>query len=171
MVIRRSRPVNLQSGHLCGLHVSRVTFLLKRTLRVYPVNHAREGNHLANVLGAANPRDSTLQPQTEAGMRHATVAPQVEVPLKGFFRKVVFTEPLDEQLVIVDALAAADDFAVAFGREHVEGQGKFGALWVGLHVESFERRGIAMHDQRAVERTRMMVSSSPPKSSPNLAGL
>src|SRR5438034_5892417 len=69
MVIRRSRPVNLQSGHLCGLHVSRVTFLLKRTLRVYPVNHAREGNHLANVLGAANPRDSTLQPQTEAGMR------------------------------------------------------------------------------------------------------
>src|SRR5437899_11162152 len=31
---------------------------------------------------------------------------------------------------------------------------KFGALWVGLHVESFERRGIAMHDQRAVERTR-----------------
>src|SRR2546430_7076187 len=74
MVIRRSPPVNLQSGHLCGLHVSRVTFLLKRTLRVYPVNHAREGNHLANVLGAANPRDSTLQPQTEAGMRHATVA-------------------------------------------------------------------------------------------------
>src|SRR5438046_9004703 len=93
MVIRRSPTVSLQSCRLCGLHVSRVTFLLKRTLRVYPVNHAREGNHLANVLGAANPRDSTLQPQTEAGMRHATVAPQVEVPLKGFFRKVVVRAP------------------------------------------------------------------------------
>src|SRR5437773_11896399 len=123
MVIRRSRPVNLQSGDLCGLHVSRVTFLLKRTLRVYPVNHAREGHHLAHVLGAAHPRDSTLQPQTEAGMRHATVAPQVEVPLKGFFRTVVFTEPLDEQLVIVDALSAADDFSTACGRQNVEGEG------------------------------------------------
>src|SRR5947199_10086387 len=106
MVIRRSRPVNLQSGHLCGLHVSRVTFLLKRTLRVYPVDHAREGNHLANVVGAANPRDSTLQPQTEAGMRHATVAPQVEVPRKGFFRKVVCAEPREGQLVMVAAMAA-----------------------------------------------------------------
>src|SRR5215472_19370875 len=87
-------------------------------------------------------------------MRHATVAAQVEIPLEGFFRKVVCTEPLDEQVVIVDALAAADDFAVALGCEHVEGKGKYRALRVGLHVESFERGGIAMHDHRAVERTR-----------------
>src|SRR6267154_3367115 len=60
------------------------------TLRIHAINHAREGDDLANVFGAANPRDRALEAHSEAGMRHAPVAAQIEIPLERFFRQVVF---------------------------------------------------------------------------------
>ena len=60
-------------------------------------------------------------------------------------------QAFNEQIVVVNALAAADDFAVAFGREHVESQCEIGTLGVGLHVEGFNGRGIAMDHHGAVE--------------------
>ena len=55
-------------------------------LRIYPVNHAREGDDLADVLGAANPGDGALQAHAEAGVGDAAVAAEVEIPLEGLFR-------------------------------------------------------------------------------------
>src|SRR6266849_6852605 len=109
----------------------------KRRLRIYPVQHARERNHFANVLCPANPGYGALQAQTEARMRDAAVAAKIEIPLKSVFGEIVLAQALDEQIVIVDALAAADDFAVAFGREHVKGQREIRPLRVRVHVERF----------------------------------
>ncbi len=52
---------------------------------------------------------------------------------------------------IVDALAAADDFAVSFGRDHIHAQRQFGPLFVGLEIECFDFGRIAVDDHRAVE--------------------
>jgi len=64
-------------------------------------------------------------------MRHAAVAAQVEIPLEGLFGQVVFAQAFQKQIVIVNALAAADDFAVAFRRDHIESEGELGALASG----------------------------------------
>ena len=82
-------------------------------LRIHAVKHAGKGDDLADVFGAANPGDGALQAHAKARMRHAAVAPQVQVPLEGFLRQIVFAQALNQQIVVVDALAAADDFAVA----------------------------------------------------------
>jgi len=86
-------------------------------------------------------------------MRHAAVAAQIEIPLERFFREVMFVHALHQQVVIVNALTAADDFAVAFGRKHVKSERELGPLRVGLHVKGFEGSGIAMNEHRAVKRT------------------
>src|SRR6516225_1922830 len=84
-------------------------------------------------------------------MRHTSVAAQVEIPLESFLGKVVFAQALDQQVVIVNALAAANDFSIAFGGKYVKGEGEFGALRVRLHVECLERRGIAVNNHRTIE--------------------
>ena len=119
--------------------------------RIHAVEHAREGDDLADVLGAANPGDGALQAHAEAGVGDAAVTAQVEIPLETFLGQFVFAQALHQQIVVVDALAAADDFPVAFGGEHVEGEREVGALGVGLHVEGFDRRGIAVDHHRAIE--------------------
>ena len=106
------------------------------------------------MLSSANPGDGALQAQAEAGVRHAAVAAQVEIPLERFLGQIVFAQALDEQFVTGDALAAADDFAVAFGSEHVEAQRQLGPLGVGLHVERFHRGGVAVNHHGLVELLR-----------------
>ena len=51
---------------------------------------------------------------------------------KASLRKLVLVDAAQQQFGIVDALAAADDFAVAFGREDVDAQGDFGPVGIGL---------------------------------------
>ncbi len=60
--------------------------------------------------------------------RHAAraEAAEVEIPLERFHRQVVLLDPLHQQIVIVQALAAADDLAVAFGRENVDAERAIG---------------------------------------------
>src|ERR1700682_9525 len=120
-------------------------------LRIHAINHAREGDDFANVFGAANPCDRALEAHSEAGMRHAAVAAQIEIPLERFFRQFVFAQSLQEQVVIVDALAAPDDFAVAFRRDHVKGEGELGTLGVRLHVKGFDRSRVVVDQHRAIE--------------------
>src|SRR5437667_12481845 len=86
-------------------------------------------------------------------MRNATVAPQVERALASLFGQVVLVEALEEQVVIVDALAASDDFAIGLGSNHVKGESELGTLGVRLHVEGFNRSGIVMDQHGAVEGT------------------
>jgi hypothetical protein len=54
------------------------------------------GDDLTNVLGPANPGDRTLEAHAEAGMRHAPLTAEVQVPLESFFGelvKVIRTDP------------------------------------------------------------------------------
>src|SRR5258708_16835029 len=65
-------------------------------LRIHAINHAREGDDLANVLGAANPGDSALKAHSEAGVGNTAVAAQVEIPLERFFGQVVLMKAFQE---------------------------------------------------------------------------
>src|SRR5271155_4046446 len=89
-------------------------------LRINSIEHPWEGDDLANVLRSAYPRDGAFQTQAEAGMRHAAVTPQIQIPLKRFLGQIVFAQASHQRVVIRQALAAADNFAVAFGRDHIE---------------------------------------------------
>src|SRR5947199_706018 len=120
-------------------------------LRIHAVNHAREGDDLANVFGAANPGDGTFEAQSETGVRNAAVAPQVEIPLECVFGQAVFAKAPDQHVVVVDTLAAADDFAVTLGSNHVKREGEFGALGIRLHIKGFNRSGIVMDEHGPVE--------------------
>src|SRR5438874_1993950 len=111
----------------------------------------REWNRLADVLEAADPRDGTLDAHAEAGVRDASVLAQVEIPLEGFFGELVLLDALREFLVGADALRAADDLAVSFGRENVDAKCFRRVARVGLHVEGLHLRRIAMHHDGAVE--------------------
>ena len=67
-------------------------------------------------------------------------AAQIEIPLERFRRQVVLLDALHQQVVVVEALAAADDLAVALGRQHVDAQRAIGLRRIGLHVERLDRR-------------------------------
>src|SRR5262249_22635044 len=82
--------------------------------RIDTIDHAREGDDFPDVLSSTNPRDGPLEAQPEARVRHTAVASQVQVPLKGLLGQVVLAESLDQQIVVGDPFAAADDLTVAF---------------------------------------------------------
>ena len=84
-------------------------------LRINSIQHPREGNHLANVLRSTNPRHGAFQAQAEACVRHAAIAPQIQIPLKGFFRQIVLAQTPNQRVVIRQALATADDLAISLG--------------------------------------------------------
>ncbi len=69
-------------------------------LRINAIDHPWEGDDLADVLSTANPRHRAFQAQAEAGVRHAAIAAQVEIPLERFFGQVVFAQALNEQVVV-----------------------------------------------------------------------
>ncbi len=99
------------------------------------------------MLEAADPGDAALDAHAETAVGDATVAAEVEVPLEGGEREVVGFDAGFEEVVVVDALGAADDFAVAFGGEDVDAESLGGVEGVGLHVEGFDGRGVAVdHD-------------------------
>ena len=69
------------------------------------------------------------------------VPAQIEIPVERLTRQVVFFQALQQQIQIVDALAAADDFAVAFGRNEIHAQRQFRALRRGLEIERLDGGG------------------------------
>src|ERR1700687_3415154 len=96
-------------------------------LRLHAIYHPRERNDFTDVLSSANPRYRAFQAQSEACVRNAAVTAKIQIPAERLFRAVAFAQPLSEQIVIGDAFAAANDFAVAFGREHVKSESQFGS--------------------------------------------
>ena len=95
-------------------------------------------------------------------MRHGAVFAQIDVPLEGLPREVVLLDALEQQLRIVDALAAADDFPVAFGREHVHAQHQVRPLGVRLEIKRLERSREAVHHDGplAVFREQRLVGAA-----------
>src|ERR1700731_3669230 len=112
----------------------------ERVLRVHAIYHSRERNDFTDVFSSANPGHRAFQAQSEAGVRNASVTAKVQIPDERLFREVAFAQPLDEQIVVRDSFAAADDFAVALGREHVKSESQFGLQRVRLHVKRLEGR-------------------------------
>src|ERR1035437_6900781 len=90
-----------------------------KSLRIQPMQHAREGNRLANGLQPADPGDGALDSPAETGVGDAAGFAGIEIPLESFFRQIVLVNALQEQVVRGHALRSTDDFAVAFGGQHV----------------------------------------------------
>ena len=120
-------------------------------LWVHAVEGAGEGDGFADVVEAADPGDGALDAHAEAGVGDGAVAAQVEVPLEGVEGQVVFEDAGAEEVVAVDALRAADDLAVALGREDIDAEGLGGVGRVGLHVEGLGGGGVAVDHDGAVE--------------------
>src|SRR5436305_8046417 len=110
------------------------------TLGIDLVQHPRVRDGLAQVRQPGHPGHEALDPHAEAAVREGPVLADVEIPLEGLDRQVVRLNTLQQQIMIVDALAAADDLAVPFGRQQVEAEHHVRVLRVGLHVEGLERR-------------------------------
>lgn len=124
-----------------------------RSLWINSVEGAGEGDGFADVVEAADPGYGALDAHAEAGVGDAAVFAQVEVPLEGVEREMVLFDAGLEEVVAVDALGAADDFAVAFGGEDVDAEGLAGVERVGLHVEGLEGGGVAVDHDGLVELT------------------
>ena len=84
-------------------------------------------------------------------MGDAAVFAEVEVPLEGVEGQAVFFDAGFEEVVGVDALGAADDFAVALGGEDVDAEGLGGVERVGLHVEGLDGGGVTVDHYGLVE--------------------
>src|ERR1700723_1308458 len=94
------------------------------TSRIDAIEHPWEGDDFANVLGSAYPGHGAFHAQAKAGVGNAAEAPQVQIPLERFLGQVVSPQALNQGVVVRQALAAADDLAVAFGRNHIEAERK-----------------------------------------------
>src|SRR5258708_3974788 len=104
--------------------------IMSLSLRINAIQHPRKRDRLPQMLQAADPRDDALDTHAEAGMRHAAVLAQIQVPLERFSGKFVFGDTAHQQVEIVNALASADDLAVTFRRDHIRAQRQVGTLWV-----------------------------------------
>src|ERR1700722_8114885 len=117
------------------------------------MQHARKWNCFADVLEATDPGDGSFDAHAEAGVGDASVLAQIEIPLEGFFGKIVLVDALDQEFVGRHALRSADNFSVAFRSKDVDAKSEFGTDGVGLHVEGFYDGWITMdHDGTIVER-------------------
>src|SRR5436305_14813090 len=105
------------------------------TLGIDLVQHPGVRDGLAQVRQPGHPGHEALDAHAEAAVREGPVLADVEVPLEGLDRQVVLLDALQQEIGIMDALAAADDLAVPFGRQQVEAEHHVRVLRVGLHVE------------------------------------
>ena len=111
-----------------------------------------------------------LDAHAEAAVRDGAEAAQVEVPLERLLRQAVLLDPLQQQVVVGDALAAADDLAVALRREHVDAERDLRTLRIRLHVERLHRWTGSGARNRPSNSSDSAVSSGAPKSPPHSNG-
>ena len=87
------------------------------------------------MLNPAQPGHGTLDAHAKTGMRHATEAAQVEVPLEGLERQAMLRQTPLQHVQFVNPLTAADDFAVAFAGQHIDAQYNLGRCYdKGLYL-------------------------------------
>ena len=103
------------------------------------------------MVGAGDPGDRALDAHAEPAMGDAPVAPQVDVPLVVFQAQPPFENALLQEVGVVNPLASADDFPIAFGGQQVGAQGHFRPLRVGLHIKGLGPGGVFFHKDRPVE--------------------
>ena len=95
------------------LAVLQISRLLKnfvcRLLEIRIPRRAREGDDVTDVFKAGEIHHHSFQSKTETGVGDGAVPAQVEIPPISFFIQTAVAEPLQEHIVSVFALAAADD--------------------------------------------------------------
>src|SRR5512136_136988 len=102
-------------------------------------------------MNAGDPGDGALDAQPKAAVRYAAVAAQVNVPAESVFGQMVAMDALQQQVGVADALAAADDPAVALGGQQVNALARFRPAGPGFHVKGFADGRIAVDKNRAVK--------------------
>src|SRR5437867_12056128 len=90
--------------------------------RIETVDRPRVGDRLAQVVDARDPGDEALDPHPEPRVRHRPVPSDVEVPAERLEGQPVLLDSPEQEIVVVDALAAADDLPVALRRQDVDAQ-------------------------------------------------
>src|SRR6266487_2168425 len=88
-------------------------------LRPEPVEGPWKCDRLPNMRDAADPRDRPLDAESEARMHERAVLPQVEIPGVRLLGQLLGANARQQLVVIVLALAAADDLAVPLGRQAI----------------------------------------------------
>src|SRR5580704_17011318 len=92
----------------------------KAPLWLQTLHHAGKRHGFAHVMCAADPGDRAFDTHAKAGMRHRSVAAEIQVPVEGLQRQAVFYDALLQSLIVVLTLAATDNLAVTFRCEHVD---------------------------------------------------
>src|SRR5579864_8386804 len=119
--------------------------------RVNASQGTRKRDGLTHVLQAANPAYDSLDSHPKPGMRDAAIFAQIQVPLESRFRQPVITDALEQQVVIADALGAANDLSISFRGQDIDAQCQLRTLRVGLHVKRFDLRRITVHHDGLVK--------------------
>src|SRR5207247_8948925 len=82
------------------------------------VERPRKRDRLADVGDAANPRHRALHAKAESRVHERAVFPEIQVPAVRVLRQLLRANAGEQLVVVVLALATADDFA-EIGRAHV----------------------------------------------------
>src|SRR5439155_4516245 len=88
--------------------------------RINPIQHSRIRNRFSEMRDPADPGHAAFDAHAEAGVGEGAIFADIEVPLELLDGEVVLLDSLEQQVVIMDALRAADDLAIAFGGNHVQ---------------------------------------------------
>src|SRR6185369_16339307 len=141
----------LCAGSGSGSSSSRRTnagFKYPARLRIEPVDLPRERDRLPNVRNPADPRHGALDSQTESGMYEGAILAQVQVPAVPGGVEALCLDALEQPVVVILALRAPDDFAVALGRQTivVEHRPRIGRVL--LHVEGLDLLGVVADEDR-----------------------
>jgi len=87
MIERRYEKVLHAPGPLLGgVYLYRPKAATATRLGADPVDHAREGDGLADVVDAADPGDAAFDAHAEAAVRHRAVFAEIQEPIEGLVR-------------------------------------------------------------------------------------
>ena len=98
----------------------------------------------------ADPGHGPLDAEPEAGVHEGAVLPEVEVPAVRLGIEPLLLDPREQPVVVVLALRAADDLAVALRRQAVVVEHGPGIVGVLLHVERLDVLGVVEDEDRPV---------------------
>src|SRR2546426_7973087 len=107
-------------------------------------------SRLANVRDAADPRHRALDAEAEPRVHERAVLAQVEVPAVGPLGELLFADPLQQLVVVVFALATADDLPVSLRGQQVVVEHRAGVGRAFLHIEGLHLPGIVVDEDGAV---------------------
>src|SRR6266540_3125436 len=101
------------------------------------MHHARESNRLTQVWEPANPRYTALEAKTKSRVDESSVFPEVEIPAVRCEGKILLLDAVNQLVVIIFALRAADYLSVTIGRQAIVAQHRARIVGILLHIECF----------------------------------